>query len=59
MVFVLLAWVLLAPLGAWIVGSAVALADRRSLAASAERTADEQDCPEMAPEREYATVGGF
>ena len=57
MVFVLLAWVLLAPLGAWIVGSAVALAEKRSFAAAAEQTADEQECPEVVTEREYAAAG--
>ena len=56
MVFALLAWVLLAPLGAWIVGSAVAMAEKRS-SASAEQTADEHECPEMVPEREYAAAG--
>jgi hypothetical protein len=57
MLFVLLAWVLLAPLGAWIVGSAVALAEKRSFAASAEQTADEHECPEVVAEQEYATAG--
>ena len=57
MVFVLLAWVLLAPLGAWIVGSAVARAEKRSFAASAQQTADEHECPQVAPEREYAAAG--
>jgi hypothetical protein len=44
MVFVLLAWVLLAPLGAWIVGSAVSMAEKRSFSAAAEQTADEHEC---------------
>ena len=45
MVLVLLAWILLAPLGAWIIGSAVSMADKRSVPAAAERTADEHECP--------------
>jgi hypothetical protein len=58
MVFVLLAWILLAPLGAWIVGSAVALADKRNSAAAAAQTDDELPCPEAAhAEPEYAAVG--
>ena len=56
MVFALLAWILLAPLGAWILGSAVALADKRSFAA-AEPMADEHPCPQVASAREYAAAG--
>ena len=43
MMFVLLAWILLAPLGAWIIGSAVSMADKRSFPAA--QTADEHECP--------------
>ena len=57
MMFVLVAWLLLAPLGAWIVGSAVALADKRSSAAAAGQMDDEFPCLEVVPEQEFAAVG--
>ena len=63
MAFVLLAWILLAPLGAWAIGAAIGLADKRSVGAARGQAPGELPCraadePALnAPESELATVG--